>query len=97
VGTYQELKLNTEIKKQLMEQRPAALQLSIPLSPTEALVCDLVRFELGNIKFTENNSDVIENVKIPVTYRGIVQGEQQKNNVMFTVNEDYVSFTATFL
>jgi hypothetical protein len=88
--------LNTEIKKQLMEQRPAALQLSIPLSPTENIVCDLVSFELGNIKFTENNSDVIENVKIPVTYRGIVQGELQKNNVMFTVNEDYVSFTATF-
>ncbi len=94
-GTYQELGINATFIQQLVNQKPEAIQISIPLSSTETINCELVRFDLGNIKFTQNNNEVIQNVKIPVTYRGIVSGEQNKNNVMLTVNEDYLSLIAT--
>ncbi len=93
-GIYQELQLNTAILEQLMQQRPAAIQLSIPLTSSKSIVCELVKVSLGNIKFTENGTDIIENVKIPVTYRGVVAGEAAINNVTLTVNEDYLSLTA---
>lgn len=95
-GTYQTLKLNTSFLKQIYEQRPGAIELLIPLDADREITCELVKFELGNIKFTENNTAHIENVKLPVTYRGIVTDEKSKNNVMLTVNEDYLSLTATF-
>lgn len=95
-GNYQELRLNPAFSKQLLEQRPEAIKLIFPISATETMVCQLVKFDLGNMRFTENNSTDVENVTIPVTYRGIVSGVQQRNNVMFTVNEDYLSLTATF-
>ncbi len=93
-GIYQELKLNTAILVQLMQQRPDAIQLTIPISSSKNISCQLVKFSLGNIKFIENGSDIIENVKIPVTYRGIVSGETAINNVTLTVNEEYMSLTA---
>ena len=94
-GTYQELRLNPSFSKQLLQQRPEAIELSIPLSSTKNIICHLVKFTLGNIIFTENDKDVIENIKVPVTYRGIIAGQSSKNNVMLTVNEDYLSLTAT--
>ena len=95
-GSYQELKLNSSFSKQLLQEQPEALKLFIPLNDKETILCELIRFELGNIKFTKNNTDVIENVKIPVTYRGIVPAELKRNIVMLTVNEDYISLIATF-
>ena len=94
-GTYQELQLDGSFLSQVMEQRPAALQLSIPLGNGKSVNCELVQFSLGNIKFTENNSRVIENMIIPVTYRGIISGEPNKNTVILTVNEDYLALVAT--
>ena len=94
-GIYQELNLNPAFTQQIVEQRPDAIKLSIPLSATETIICELVRVELGNIKFTENNDQSVQNVKIPVMYRGIISGEQNKNNVMLTVTEDYMSLNAT--
>jgi len=94
-GIYQELRLNSSFIEQLLNQKPEALQLKIPLSNTSSITCELVRFTLGNVKFTQNNTDVIENVKIPVTYRGIVSGVAGRNNVMLTVNEDYLSLAVT--
>jgi hypothetical protein len=94
-GTYQQLKLDPSFLDQLMHQRPEALQLSIPVSKSKNIVCDLVQFSLGNIKYTENNDGIIDNVKIPVTYRGTVSGEQAVNNVMLTVNEDYLSLVVS--
>jgi hypothetical protein len=94
-GTYQELRLNPAFSKQLLLQKPEAIQVTIPLSSTKSITCDLVKFTLGNVIFTENDKDVIENVKVPVTYRGVIAGQATKNNVMLTVNEDYLSFTAT--
>jgi len=93
-GIYQELQLNTAILVQLMQQRPATIQLSIPITSSKSIVCELVKISLGNIKFTENGVDIIENVKIPVTYRGVVAGETAINNVTLTVNDDYLSLTA---
>ncbi len=93
-GIYQELKLDASFLNRVMEERPAALQLSIPLGNGSSVNCELVQFSLGNVKFTENNSSVIENIKIPVTYRGIIAGVADKNSVMLTVNEDYLSLVA---
>ena len=95
-GVYQELRLNPSFTQQLIQQRPEAIKLYIPLSSTQTMICELVKVELGNVKFTENNDKTVENVKIPVTYRGIVSGEQSKNNVMFTVTEDRLSLNASF-
>jgi hypothetical protein len=94
-GTYQELRLNPAFSKQLFEQKPEAIQIKIPLSSTKSITCDLVKFTLGNILYTENDKGAIENLKVPVTYQGIIAGQATKNNVMLTVNEDYLSFTAT--
>ena len=55
------------------------------------------KFSLGNIIYTENNNSVIENIRTPVTYRGIVTSEQNKNTVTLTVNDDYLSLTATMV
>lgn len=93
-GTYQVLRLNSTFIKQLFEQRPEATEIAIPVNGSEVMVCELVRFKLGNIKYTENNKEAIQNIKEPVTYRGIVSGEQEKNNVILTVNEDYLSLIA---
>ena len=95
-GTYQALQLNSSFLKQIYNERPGAIELSIPLNRGETITCELVKFDLGNVKFTENKTDYIDQVKLPVTYRGIVTGEQSRNNVMLTVNEDYLSLTATF-
>ncbi len=90
-GKYQQLKLNTTFLTQLMKERPEALELTIPVSKNKTVTCSLVQFSLGYVKYTENNDGIIDDVKIPVTYRGIVTGEQSKNNVIFTANEDYLS------
>ncbi|MFT3683079.1 MAG: M12 family metallo-peptidase [Ferruginibacter sp.] len=92
-GVYQQLRLNSSFKKQLMEERPEALQFSIPLSG-KTITCDLVQFSMGFVKFTENNDAVIDDVKIPVTYRGVIAGEKNKNTVILTVNDDYLSLIA---
>ncbi len=94
-GIYQELRLSTAFIRQIITQKPGALKLVIPLSNSETVTCELVKFDLGNIKFTENNKEVIQDVKIPVTYRGIISGEQNRNNVVLTVNENYLSLIAT--
>ena len=90
-GKYQQLKLNTIFLKQLMQERPEALELTIPLSRTKTVTCSLVQYSLGYVKYTENNDGIIDDVKIPVTYRGIVSSEQTNNNVIFTANENYLS------
>ncbi|MEO6231880.1 MAG: M12 family metallo-peptidase [Ferruginibacter sp.] len=94
-GSYQQLQLNNSFTNQLMTQTPDAIRIAIPISSTETLQCDLVKFDLGNIKFTENNDQVIEHIKSPLTYHGIVAGEQNRNNVVLTVNDDYISLIAT--
>ena len=94
-GTYQQLSLNPSFSKLLMEQRPDAITINIPLSSKQSINCDLVKFSLGNIKVTENNDRVVENLKIPVTYRGIITGMKGSNTVILTVNEEYLSLEAS--
>jgi hypothetical protein len=95
-GTYGQLRLNKSFTSELLQQQPEAILVIVPLSNSKSITCELVRFSLGNIKFTENNTGIIENVKVPVTYRGIVTGETNRNNVTLTVNEEYLSLVATF-
>lgn len=95
LGIYQQLKISPSFNAQLVEERPEAIQLTIPLSSTKTITCDLVKFSLGNITYTENNNSVIENIKAPVTYRGIIAGEKSRNIVTLTVNENYLSLVAT--
>lgn len=94
-GTFQQLRLDAGFQLQLLQQRPEAIQLTVPISSSESIICDLVQFSLGNIKFTENNTGIIDHVTIPLTYRGIVAGVQQRNNVTLTVNKDYLSLVIT--
>ncbi|MEO6455143.1 MAG: M12 family metallo-peptidase [Ginsengibacter sp.] len=96
-GVYQAIKINADFSRQLLAQKPDAVQVEIPLDDNETLVVNLIKFDLGNIKFTENNNqnEVVDNLKIPVTYRGIISGDTSRNNVVLTVNEDYVSMIAT--
>lgn len=93
-GTYQELSIDPSFIKQLLVERPAAIHLTIPLNDKISIDFDLVQYSLGNIKFTENNARVIPDIKNPLTYRGIISGEQNKNSVTFTVNDDYLSLAA---
>lgn len=95
-GIYQQLRLNASFRSQLMEQRPEAIQLTLPLDGRKSITCMLVKFSLGNVKFTENNQGTIDNLRIPVSYRGIVEGEQDKNDVTLCVNDDYISLVASF-
>ena len=95
LGTYQQLKLDASFVNQVMKQRPEALLLSIPVGNGKSINCELLQFSLGNIKFTENNSSVLENIKIPLTYRGIIAGEQKMNTVVLTVNDDYMALVAS--
>ena len=95
-GTYQQLTIDAAFNKQIFAERPALIRLRLPVSNTESVICDLVKFELGNIKFTANDKEVLQDITMPVTYRGVVVGETEKNNVVLTVNEDYLSLIATF-
>lgn len=94
-GIYQQLRLNPVFSEQLLLQRPEAIQITVPLGGNKTISCQLVKFSLGNIKFTENNTGIISDPKIPLTYRGIVSGEPDKNAVTLTVNEDYLALVAT--
>jgi len=94
-GTYQQLSLNPAFSKQILEEKPAAIRISIPLSSTSSVTCDLVKFTLGNVVFTINKTNVIENVKLPVTYHGIIISDTGRNNVVLTVNDEYLSLVAT--
>ncbi len=93
-GTYQQLQLSNLFIKKVMAGRPETMQLSIPLSAGETIDCDLIKVSPGTVKFTENNSRILSPVSLPVMYQGVVTGRQQKNNVVLTVNDDYVSLIA---
>jgi len=95
-GTYQQLTVNSSFNKQIFAERPPIIRLSVPVSKTEAIICDLIKFELGNIKFTANDKNVLQDITMPATYRGVVVGEAERNNVVLTVNENYLSLIATF-
>ncbi len=94
-GVYVELKLNGSFSSQLLQQRPEAIEMAVPLGNGKSIICELVKFSLGNILVTENNERTIENLKVPVTYRGIVAGVADRNAVMLTINEDYMSLVAS--
>lgn len=93
-GTCQLLHLDNSFINQLYQQKPAALQLTIPLSNSRNIVVELVKYSVGNVIFKTNNSSVVENIEPPLTYRGIVAGEESRNSVWLTVNREYLSFTA---
>ncbi len=94
-GTYLQLQLNPPFSNQLLAEKPQAMALSLPVGPGKMVVCELVRFSLGNIQYTENNSISLQNIKEPVTYRGVVAGDTGKSVVILTVNDEYLSLVAT--
>jgi len=57
-GTYQELTLDAAFIRQITTQKPEALKLVIPLSNSESITCELVKYDLGNIKFTEKYNEL---------------------------------------
>ncbi len=90
-GIYQVLQIDTAFSRQLLAEKPAAVQVSIPVSNTETIVCDMVKFSLGNVVFTQNNKETLEGIQVPVLYQGVVAGETRKNSVVLTVNDSYLS------
>lgn len=94
-GLYQELKLDANFINQLWTQKPDAIQLTVPLSQTESITVELVRYVLGTVKFTINNDEMADDVELPLTYRGVVSGVQQRNTVTLTVTKAYISLIAT--
>jgi len=96
LGTYQKLIIEPNFTSIIMKNKPNALRLAIQLNYNETLYCDLVKYDIGNVVFTQDNKTEVNHITIPVTYRGIVSGEQQKNNVMLTVNNNNISLTITF-
>jgi hypothetical protein len=93
-GTYQLLQLTPSFISDLQQQQPEALELVVPLSSTKTVTLELVKYSLGNVIFTTNNSETIEDIKTPLTYRGVIAGEPNKNSVLFTVNDEYIALTA---
>lgn len=93
-GNFQLLRLQPDFINQLQQQKPAALRLSIPLGSNKTLTAELVKFSPGNVIFTANNNTVLENIEPPLTYRGVIAGEKDRNTVLLTVNREYVALTA---
>ena len=89
-GSYDILWLKQEFIDDVLFTKPATLELAIP-SSSGTYYAQLVRTDLGNIKFSENRRMAVENVKEPVCYMGILKNEGRKNSVFLTVNEDYFS------
>jgi len=94
LGTYQEVQLSKTFITKLMTQKPEAIQITVPISNSQSITCQLVKSDMGNIKFTENDNQIISNIRMPVAYHGIVVGKQEKNSVILTVNDDYISLVA---
>lgn len=89
--SYQLLQLSESFIRRMMTEKPAALELTLPLSPNSSITLLLARYSLGNVKITENDGSMIEGITAPITYRGIVKDETNRNNVMLTVNEETLS------
>lgn len=56
-------------------------------------VCDLIPVDLDCHHFTENATKIISNINVPLTYQGIIRGEEKKNNVILTVFSSGLSLT----
>lgn len=94
-GRYEELDANQSELRELLLERPMAIQLKVPTGNGRELICELIKTDLGNVKVTENRTRSVTDIKTPLCYRGIVAGEKEKNNVLLTLNEDYFSFNAS--
>lgn len=94
-GVYEVLQLDTSFQKKLMAEQPDAIKISVPISNTETINCELVKFSIGNVKITANNKDTtLDKIVTPLSYRGIVVNETRKHNVILSVNKNYVSVFA---
>jgi hypothetical protein len=93
-GTYAQLQLNNAFIKKVMTERPETMQIGIPLNTGKTIDCELIKVSPGTVRFTENNNKLISGASIPVLYQGVVTGKQEKNNVVLTVNNEYVSLLA---
>lgn len=80
--------------QQMTKEKPAALQLKVPMSNGRILTCDLIRYQLGNAKVTVNNTEADSYSVEPILYKGVVEGELRQHTVVLTVNEDYFLLTA---
>src|SRR5258705_11648441 len=56
-GTYHELQIADSFLTQLQNQRPEALQLSIPSGTGQIVRCEMVKTDLGNVRFTINKGE----------------------------------------
>jgi hypothetical protein len=94
-GTWQPLHLSSTFINKVMADQPEAIQIVIPVSANKTIDCELVKVNPCITNFTENNKTFISQVIVPVMYQGVVKGKKEKNNVIFTVNNNYVSLLAT--
>lgn len=90
-GAYDLLTLNTEFTAYVLFEKPETLEVTIPSGHGVVFTAQLVLADLGNIRFTQNKSQEITDVKKPVCYQGVIKNEGRKNAVMLTINEDFLS------
>lgn len=95
-GSYQNLSVDHAVLEKLVLDKPAAIEFEVPISATETISCELFKADFGNVRYTQNRTQPVNNIKTPICYRGIVKSERAKHNVMLTLNENYFSFIATF-
>lgn len=94
-GVYEVLQLDAAFQKTLLAEQPDAIRFSLPISNTEIITCELVKFSIGNIKITTNDIDSTpQDIVTPLSYRGIVVNENRKHNVVLSVNKNHVSLFA---
>jgi hypothetical protein len=96
MGVYQELQSDSIVLQKLIREKPEAIEFVLPINNRENIVCELIKTNLGDIQYTRNRAQTVNDVVAPVCYRGIVVGEKQKNNVLLTINQNYLSFNASF-
>lgn len=94
-GSYQLLQLQTQLIGTLYRDKPAALEMEVPLSNSQVVTVQLLAWSPGNIIFTTNNKTVVENIEPPLLYRGIIKGEEERNTVLLSVNREYLSLSVT--
>lgn len=95
-GSYQELQLSSDFIGRLWDQKPDAIRFPVPLGGSESITVELSRYVLGTVKITTDNNETQDDVELPLTYRGVVSGEERKNTVTLTVTKNYISLIATF-
>jgi hypothetical protein len=94
-GKYHVLQLDETAANTLLAQQPATIRLKIPTGSNTFIETELVKISMGNTLFKTNNKQYLSNISKPMLYRGIVKNYNRVSSVSFTINKNFISFTAS--